>query len=334
MAKLAQDSSSILLAGSSAQARQLKAQITKAGRSDMPVLVFGEAGAGKTLTARLIHSLSGRAGKLVPFYVAGKSEHDLDVFLKKHTPATPGAKAGRNTLYFDDIVDLSPAGQKRLAVYLKAGEQFRDGLLMPKVIGASSQDLLALARYNAFSRDLLWLLGVQTVSVPNLQHRKVDIPVIFKQVVQMEFHKGHQPTFSDEAAKALVRYNWPGNIRELRNLVKRMKGGWEGKRVNRENIGTLLASPIKTETGMGRGQNLSSAIYRNLEKYFKAHPDALPPPGLYDRILREVERPLISLALGATKGNQIKAAHLLGLNRNTLRKKLKNLDIDAKDLKS
>ena len=82
------------------------------------------------------------------------------------------------------------------------------------------------------------------------------------------------------------------------------------------------------------GQNLSSSIYRNLEKYFKAHDQRLPPDGLYNRILKEVERPLISLTLNATRGNQLKAAQLLGLNRNTLRKKLKNLDIDAKDLKT
>ncbi len=169
--------------------------------------------------------------------------------------------------------------------------------------------------------------------MPNLNHRKADIPVLFKKFLKISYAPEKSPLVSREGTKALVRYSWPGNLRELKSVAARFRAMDLEGRITRNAINKILANPLSTETGLGRGQNLSSAIYRNLEKYFKAHEGSLPPAGLYDKIVKEVERPLISLTLKATGGNQIKAAELLGLNRNTLRKKLKNLDIRPKDLK-
>jgi len=326
----------IILAGSSSQARQLKTQVERAGNSLKAALIFGEPGAGKFSVARLIHENMARGGKFIPFLVSEQGEGDLTRLLKRHTTTSSRTSASRNTLYFDDIADFSPNAQRRLAAFIKNFERGGAFTLdnMPKIIAGTSQDLNSLVKYNAFSRDLYWLLNVLTVSIPNLHHRKGDIPVIIRHFLRHEYAPERSPEISEKAMNALVRYGWPGNIREIKNAVARLKALGVKSRVTRNSVALVLANPVTLETGMGRGQNLSSAIYRNLEKYFKAHDRSLPPEGLYGRILKEVERPLISLALNATRGNQIQAAKLLGLNRNTLRKKLKNLDIDAKDLKS
>lgn len=320
-----------ILAGNSSQVRHLKMQVERVSTSRNPALIFGEPGAGKLPIARLIHGKLGLGGKFIPYLVSEQNEEDLEKLLRRHATKGSKTKAGLNTLYIDDVADFSLSEQKRLAAFLKG---FEGRPSRPKVITATSQDLNSLVKYNAFSRELYWLLNVQNLSLPNLQHRRGDIPLIIRRFMRQEYAPSRPPEISEKAMNALVRYGWPGNLREMRNVVTRLKALGKRRRITGSNIAAVLANPLTTETGMGRGQNLSSSIYRNLEKYFKAHDQRLPPDGLYNRILKEVERPLISLTLNATRGNQLKAAQLLGLNRNTLRKKLKNLDIDAKDLKT
>lgn len=322
----------VILSGSSAQARNLKTAVERAANSRSPVLIYGEPGAGKETVARLIHEKLAKKNRFITFYTFENSEEEFLALLKRHSNLGPKAKANSNSLFLDGVNELSTTAQRRLSIFLKKLEN-REGLL-PKILSTSTQDILALVKYGAFSRELYWQLNVQRLSLPNLQHRKSDIPVIFNKLLKATYAPEKPPVPSPEATKALVRYNWPGNLRELKSLAIRFHAIGLKQKIIRKNVSKALANPLTTETGLGRGQNLSSAIYRNLEKYFKAHEGALPPAGLYERILGEVERPLISLTLNATRGNQLKAADLLGLNRNTLRKKMKNLGIKAKDLKS
>ena len=132
------------------------------------------------------------------------------------------------------------------------------------------------------------------------------------------------------AIERLKTYSWPGNVRELENLMRRMAVLYSESVIDRRIVNTALAeqepSPAARANG-GGDETLSQSVERHLDGYFKAHPHGLPASGLYDRILREVERPLLALSLQATRGNQIRAAELLGLNRNTLRKKLRELDL-------
>ncbi len=321
-----------ILAGPSTQAKKLKAGIDQAAYSRHPVLIYGEAGAGKETVARLIHDRIENKNRFLFFDIGQESEEDFQKLLSRHSHLSQKATGNRNTLFLEEVNELSSVSQKRLNNFLRRLARQEGGI--PKVIATSTQDLLTLAKYGAFSRDLFWQLNVLPITVPNLAHRRADIPVIFRRVLKAAYAPENPPVISKEGINVLTRYPWPGNMRELNSVVIRLKALRKEAKVARKNVQEALANPLTPESGLGRGQNLSSAIYRHLEKYFRAHETSLPPTGLYQRILNEVERPLLSLTLKATGGNQLKAAKLLDLNRNTLRKKLKNLDIRAKDLKS
>jgi two-component system nitrogen regulation response regulator GlnG len=132
-----------------------------------------------------------------------------------------------------------------------------------------------------------------------------------------------------EALDLLKRYRWPGNVRELENLIRRMAVLHPGEDIAASAIAAELREPARPDTDITEdGGSLSAAAERYLAGYFRAQGDRLPPPGLYERVLHEVERPLISICLAATRGNQIRAAQLLGVNRNTLRKKIRDLGLE------
>ena len=135
----------------------------------------------------------------------------------------------------------------------------------------------------------------------------------------------------------LKRYRWPGNVRELENLVRRLAALYPQDTITGAIIDAELdprpvvsaAQPASKQPAMADSEGLSDAVERHLAEYFSGFKDALPPPGLYHRILREIEGPLIGAALAATRGNQIRAAELLGVNRNTLRKKVRDLELQV-----
>ena len=136
---------------------------------------------------------------------------------------------------------------------------------------------------------------------------------------------------SPEALEALKEHNWPGNVRELENLMRRLAVLCPDDLIPAdaivEEISSKGSDAVDMTTGGPTANSLGTAVEMHLERYFSRHGDALPPAGLYDRVLREIELPLIALTLAATRGNQLKAADLLGINRNTLRKKIRELDI-------
>jgi two-component system nitrogen regulation response regulator GlnG len=144
--------------------------------------------------------------------------------------------------------------------------------------------------------------------------------------------EGLPPKHIDAAAlERLKRYRWPGNVRELENLARRLSALYPQETITGAVIDAELIQPAAaTPDDDGRGEDtIGAAMERHLSRYFGNFGDGLPPPGLYHRILREVEQPLLAAALAATRGNQIRAADLLGVNRNTLRKKIRDLDIQV-----
>jgi len=240
-------------------------------------------------------------------------------------------------LFLDEIGDMPIEAQTRLLRVLQDGEYTTIGGRTPiradvRIIAATHRDLMRLVRQGRFRDDLYYRLNVVLVRLPPLRERVQDIPELVEHFCADAGTRGFGYKSLDKAAMArLMQHHWPGNVRELENLIRRLAALSAEEAIGLELVDRELnaTSPEGADAEDGREANLSTAVERHLSRYFAAHEGALPPTGLYDRILREVERPLIRLTLGATRGNQIKAARLLGLNRNTLRKKIRDLDIEV-----
>ncbi|MBT8415899.1 MAG: sigma-54 dependent transcriptional regulator [Silicimonas sp.] len=286
--------------------------------ADLPVLITGESGTGKSLIARAIHDLSDR--RTLPFVVAtGQNLSAME------GPATLISKARNGTLLFDEVADLSEEAQARIVRML---DSFGDS--GPRVMATSQADLAARLDKGTFRQDLFYRLSGVTLNVPSLRERVEDIALLAAHFLARGERDGLPVREFDAEAMELIRaYSWPGNVRQLENTVRRLTLTGGEERIGRGEVEIVLGNQpaIEPLTGGGDADKLSASISRHLRRYFDLHGGQLPPPGLYQRILREVEMPLIEIALDATGGNQAKCADLLGINRNTLRKKITDLDI-------
>jgi two-component system nitrogen regulation response regulator GlnG len=200
----------------------------------------------------------------------------------------------------------------------------------PRIMATSQVDLSARMEAGAFRQDLFYRLGGVTLQVPALRERVDDIPLLADHfLARGEREMGSTRRLSAEARDLIRAYSWPGNVRQLENTLKRLLVTSAEPEISRAEVEAVLGSQPALEPlrGGGEGEKLSASVARHLRRYFDLHGGALPPPGVYTRILREVEAPLIEIALDATAGNQARCADLLGINRNTLRKKITDLDI-------
>jgi len=200
-----------------------------------------------------------------------------------------------------------------------------------RIVAATHRDLGALVREGLFREDLYYRLNVVPIRMPPLRDRLEDLPLLTRHLLARASEDGMEPKrISEEALSRLTEHTWPGNVRELENLLRRMVVLTAGDVISadtvEEELGSADQSPVRPDT---EGSTLGASVERHLHRYFAAHGDALPPAGLYRRFVQEVERPLILRTLRATGGNQIRAAELLGINRNTLRKKIRDLDLRA-----
>ena len=166
--------------------------------------------------------------------------------------------------------------------------------------------------------------------LPPLRERINDVAELTRHFLQSHAVSGlGNKTISPQAIDKMRQSMWPGNVRALENFVRQLVVLCPEDEISADFVTEQLAQlpSEKIRPQEGSGQSLSASVSEHLERYFNQHGDSLPPPGLYNRVIREVELPLIALTLSATRGNQIKAAELLGINRNTLRKKIQELDI-------
>jgi two-component system nitrogen regulation response regulator GlnG len=317
--------------------------------TDLTVMITGESGTGKELVARALHDYGRRrSGPFVAINMAAiprdliESElfgHEKGAFtgaLSRSTGRFEQAQGG--TLFLDEIGDMPMEAQTRLLRVLQEGEYTTVGGRTPiradvRIVAATHRDLRTMVRQGLFREDLFYRLNVVPIRLPPLRERSEDIPALVSHFMRRAAGEGMTEKALDKRAmERLTRHRWPGNVRELENLVRRLCALYSqetiGIDVVEAELSDALPQPGNAEPGTDpTGEGLSAAVERHLRDYFAAHGGSLPASGLYDRVLREVERPLITLSLAATRGNQIRAAELLGLNRNTLRKKIRELDI-------
>ena len=317
------------------------------GTDDLAVLISGESGTGKELVARALHDCGQRrSGPFVAVNMAA-IPHELVVaelfgfergaFAGAHR-RTPGrfAQAHGGTLFLDEIGEMPLDAQTRLLRVLQQSEFTPLGASEPiatdvRIVAASNRDLSTLVRQARFREDLYYRLDVVPVRIPPLRERPEDIPDLVRHFLIEAAHQGlPAKTFDRAAVERLMAHAWPGNVRELQNLIRRMMALH-----SEDHIGLPAVVLALEEAGRGASgvealdESLGTAVERHLSKYFAAHGGGLPPSGLYGRVLREIERPMIEMSLAATRGNQVQAARLLGLNRNTLRKKMRELGISG-----
>ena len=292
--------------------------VARVMNTDLAVLITGESGTGKSLIARAIHDFSDR--RTLPFVVAQASD-----LAGVDGPMTVLSKVRGGSLVFDEVADFDDDAQARIVRMLDIlGDQ------APRIMATSQADLAARMDQGAFRQDLFYRLGGVTLHVPALRERVDDIPLLAEHFLA----KGERDLAALRRlapdARGLVRaYSWPGNVRQLENTLRRLMVTSAEAEITRSEVEAVLGNQPAMEPlkGGGEGEKLSASVAKHLKRYFDLHGGALPPAGVYQRILREVELPLIEIALDATAGNQAKCADLLGINRNTLRKKITDLDI-------
>jgi two-component system, NtrC family, nitrogen regulation response regulator GlnG len=343
------DAEELPLVGRSPAMQEIFRTLARLMMIDLTVLINGESGTGKELVARALHDYGKR--KKGPFVAINMAAIPRELIESELFGHEKGAFTGANqrqsgrfeqaeggTLFLDEIGDMPMEAQTRLLRVLQQGEYTTVGGRTPiktnvRIVAATNKDLRGLIQTGQFREDLYFRLNVVPLRLPPLRERASDIPDLVRHFFQNAEKEGMpRKQVDSDALERMKSYAWPGNIRELENMVRRLAA------LNPHDV--ITASAIDTELGIisgyvnivsGPAETPTMALTEFMESYlarhFATYGDNLPPNGLYDRILQDVEGPLVSAALAATRGNQIRAAELLGVNRNTLRKKIRDLDI-------
>ena len=308
------------LVGRTAVMQSLYRVVARVMNTDLPVLIWGESGTGKSLIARAIHDFSDR--RSLPFITATSA--DLQ---ELEGPAKLLARVKGGTLLIEEIGDLPEELQARLVRMMDTPGEYT-----PRFLATSQTDLNAAMENGDVRKDLYYRLSGATLTVPSLRERVDDIPLLAEHFLLRAEAVGNAPrTLSSEASDIFRNYSWPGNVRQLENAIRRLGLTSRAAEITGSEVEQVLGAqpdlePMRTA---GNTEKLGASVERHLRRYFDLHGNMLPPAGLYARILREVEAPMIEIALEATGGNQAKCADLLGINRNTLRKKITDLDIEV-----
>ena len=343
------------LIGHAPAMQNLFRMVARVLNADLPVMIAGEAGVGKTVVARSFHDLSDR--REAGFVVLTSAD------LSEEAIHRAGERALGGTLLIEDPAGFDAAAQARLTGMIEAWEVGPSRNQMPRLVSTTGPDPQADVAAGRLRADLYYRLAGVTITVPPLRSRVDDIPPLARHLLARAAAQGLPARSLSDGANALIRaYPFPGNVRELENMMRRMALTAAGAEISDAEARTALSESaplapagavvtplVRPQSGGAPGgptlasvpasspaalsepanMRLAQSVEMHLQRYFDLHGDDLPPPGLYDRILREIEKPLLEIALDATGGNQLRCADLLGINRNTLRKKLTDLNIEV-----
>jgi two-component system nitrogen regulation response regulator GlnG len=324
------------LIGRSGPMQEVYRTIARLVGADLTVLITGESGTGKELVARALHDMGRRRdGKFVTVNLAAvpRERVETELFGKEDGDSGKLVEADGGTLFLDEIGDMPLDAQTRLLRVIDGSEP----ALNPKtnrrpnvrIIAATNRDLRGLIQQGLFREDLFFRLNVAPLRLPPLRDRGDDIPDLTRAFLLRANREGlPSKTIDASALDRLKQHAWPGNVRELENLVRRICALYGEDLITARIVERELADHQPAIQGEEGPATLAQLVERKLSSYFADQPDGIPPVGLYDRVLEEVERPLIQLTLSATRGNQVRAAEILGLNRNTLRKKIQDLGVE------
>ncbi|HEV2365349.1 MAG TPA: sigma 54-interacting transcriptional regulator [Caulobacteraceae bacterium] len=323
------------LIGRSPAMQEVYRTIARLVAADLTVLIVGESGTGKELVARALHDLGPRRdGRFVTLNLAALPRDRVDAELFGAGDGGKYAEADGGVLFLDEVGDLPLDAQTRLLRVFDGAETAinpRTGRAPSvRVIAAANRDLRGLVAQGLFREDLYFRLHVAPLRLPPLRDHLEDVPDLAHAFLLRAHREGLPAKAIDKAAiERLQAYRWPGNVRELENLIRRICALHPDQTISARIVEAELFRPPALDNRDDRPKSLAEVVEKHLGSYFADQPSGLPPAGLYDRVLEAVERPLIGLTLAATKGNQLRAAQILGLNRNTLRKKIGDLAISV-----
>ena len=293
--------------------------VSRVMNTNLTVLIEGEAGTGKELAARAIHDL-GQHGS-APFIFL-----DLDgLSSEEMSEAFASLRDNEHaTVYIDEVAELSPDAQAKLVRLVRQPGQTR-------LIVSTSYDLDQKMIDGSFRRDLFYRLNIVRLTLPPLRERKDDIPELAKAFLVRARDQGLPTKKLDQSAlDLLLAYEWPGNVRELENIILRLCALNTDAVISGKHVEAAMRSDL--DRAMPVSEGLESEIDQLLKRYVMPQLMAANPEDtnrIYQNVTDQLERPLIALALSVTAGNKVKAAALLGLNRNTLRSKMNALDFTS-----
>ena len=328
------------MVGTSLEMQKVYKTIAKLMKADLTVLITGESGTGKELVAKAIHDFSTRSGKeFVVLNMAALPQNLIESELFGYEKgAFTGAeklkigyfeKAEGGTIFLDEIGDMPIEAQARLLRILQVGEFSRVGgreiiKTDVRIIAATNVKLKQSVEKGSFREDLFYRLNVVNIDMPPLRHRISDIMTLAKFFLK-KFSKNKK--FNIDCQKVLEAYKWPGNVRELENLIKKISLLYSEDIITQQTLEDELPQEVSTKSSLSYSSSLTNSISMHINNFFKALDRDSKNLDLYKNLLSEFERPLIQKTLDFCSGNQIKAANLLGINRNTLRKKIQHLKI-------
>jgi two-component system nitrogen regulation response regulator GlnG len=337
------------LVGRSPAMQEVYRTIARVLSNDLSILVLGESGTGKELVAEAIHSLGQRRTK--PFVAINMAaipreliEAELFGYEKGAFTGAHARTAGKfeqaqgGTLFLDEIGDMPMEAQTRLLRVLQSGEVTTVGGSKPvrvnvRIIAATNKDLPQLIDDGRFRQDLYYRLNVVPIALPALRERREDVALLARHFLEQAVQEGlPRKALADDAAQLLMAWHWPGNVRELQNMMQRLTV------LTRENIITadMLRNMLPFDTLPADHAVTTDQLAQAVRDWARRQLGiglTQPHRALHDDLLAMVEPILLQEVLATVDGNQIRAAGMLGINRNTLRKKLTDYGLDPAQLR-